>query len=323
MSILFAGGEDIDFPTPGSLTVVTTSSNFRSGYGRCALQMNTSNSSVAKTNAFTAQTNMWVSFRYFVSAFVTARKILGLGKSGATPNGIFVGNASSSGKVTIGKTDGTTDTVLATESGTSLTSATIIRIDVHVSSFGASGTVEVFVNGASAVSFTGNLVVNSIADLDQVHLWGGSTPGSISEIVAADEDSRLFSVVTMPPNANGDANAWTNTFAAIDEITLDDTDLVSSATTGQAAQYNLGTIPSGDFSVRAIRIAARACCGATGITGLKLGIKTSSTIDLDTAHVQTTAFATNERVMQSNPVTSNNWLTSEMGALQLAIESLT
>jgi hypothetical protein len=144
-----------------------------------------------------------------------------------------------------------------------------------------------------------------------------------SELIVADADTRSMSLVTMALNATGDANNWTTgTFASINPVTINDANVIAVNTTGQDFQANCIDLPSGSFSVLAVKVAARAevTAGSTP-TSLKMGVKTGGTVNVDGGRSPTSGFLTYERLMTQNPVTSAAWLQSAMNALQLDLQS--
>jgi hypothetical protein len=217
-------------------------------------------------------------------------------------------------------------TVLATASAP-ITDSTVYQVILHVEAFGAAGTATLYVDGVLVATYTGDLTVGGITDVDQVLRWSEGTGFGflavyyLSEIIVADEDPTTWGVATLAPNGAGFNNDWNNSYAAIDEVLIADGDMVQSGSAGEASSYALSTIPSGDLSVIAVCATVRAQRGATGITGILLGVRIGLAVDLDPAVTLTTTFSTIARIMHTNPTTSDPWLIAELPLLQLAIES--
>lgn len=197
---------------------------------------------------------------------------------------------------------------------------------MYVASYGASATVTVYVGGVLVITYSGDVTVPGMTDFDCTifGLGDGSAvnPDAVSEIVVADEDTRLFSLVAMAPNGAGGTDAWTGAYTDCNPITINDANAVYTNTVGQDEEFNLTDLPSGTFTIRAVKISARASksAGATA-TKLKLGYGTNSSTDVGAAQSLTTAWACYERLDQQNPVTSNDWQQSEMNPLQVLMES--
>src|SRR5262252_2220247 len=149
MAILFAGGEDFDFPN-GTIPVSTTAGHFRSGYSRCCLGDTSVSAYTVYSSAFPggSVTDCWFSCRYYSTSFAGAfQKVFGITTSVAQSKGIWLQDGPPTpGKARLVKYDGTTDTVLATETGNSLIQGSMHKIDIQIIAYGAAGTVNVYVD---------------------------------------------------------------------------------------------------------------------------------------------------------------------------------
>jgi hypothetical protein len=332
MSILWVGGEDIDFPNGATATVSTTSSTFRAGYARCSLPT-LSTASITRSNAFPggAVTSAWLSFHLFVASTIGANtRAVGFGLSG-TSGSLTLGSGSATNKFALWKYDGTTATLLASETGTSLATSTAYRIDMQVVNFGATATVNVFINGILLITFSGNVAVSGMANFDSVILTGvasGFALGNISEVIVADQDTRAWpGVVTMALTGAGTTNNWTNnTFSNINGTTISDASPASVNVSAQDQQYNVTDLPTGSFVIPVVKISARMAVSASpAVTQVKLGYNSGGTVGFGTGATKllTTAYATYEQFDSINPVTGLAWAQSDMNALQLELQSLT
>ena len=324
MTILWAGGEDTDFPT-NTFPLNASAGNFRSGYARTAIQASTGSAGVyAKGVPFSggAVTSAWITGRVSSTAFSSGRPLFGLGLSG-TDKALLVGIGSAANKVGIYRIDGATATAIATETSSSLQNSQINRIDMQVINYGASATVNVYVAGVLALTFTGNVATTGMTNFDSVFL-GNPTAGTYyySEFIVADEDTRTMNLVTLAPNAAGDANAWTGTYADVDETTISDADALYTDTVGQDAQIALSNLPAGYWACKAVKLAARCSKSSGAVAGsVGLGIKSGGTINSETPAAQATAWATRERLLLVNPVTGVAFTQTELDALQLNFRS--
>lgn len=302
----------------------TTAGHFRSGYGRCGVGSNASGG-LLKSTLYPggAVTTAWLSGRvYTPSAFNTSTLFLGVGLSG-TNSGLFVGtNSTTSNKVSLLKYDGTTKTVLASEPGTSLVINFLHRVDMQITSYGASATVNVYLDGTLLITFTGNVTVSGMSNFDSVFVSRFTNATVVSEVIVADEDSRSFSLVTMAPNANGTTQQWTGAVTDVNPTTINDANANFTNTAAQDQQYNLIDLPAGAFNIKACKIAARAMhtSGSTA-TGVQLGVNSGGTVNVGSTNSLTTAFTTYERYLATNPVSGVNWVQSDMNPLQVDIRS--
>lgn len=328
MSILWMGGEDIDFPNGIAGAGATTAGEFRAGYARCGLQTS-GLTGLMKSNVFPggAVTSAWLSCRSFETnnSFTVPLLMIGFGLSG-TNKGLFLGLSTTTPcKITLYKYDGTTITSLASESGTSFTSATLNKLDMQVISYGASATVNIYLNTTFLFSFTGNVAVTGMTSFDSVFI---SEPGATgqschSEIIVADEDTRSFSLMTMAPISAGTTDAWTGLFSAVNPITINDANSVFTNTTGLDEQFNMTALPAGSFAVREVKVNARmsATAGSTA-THVATGFNLSGTVSVGTPFGPLgTAFVDEESYYANNPVTSAAWTTTQLSTIQVDLRS--
>lgn len=322
MAIIWAGGEDIDFP--GSALTINTSAGFDTGMSRCTIA-STTNGAIFKSTTFNggAVSSAWVSFQCYFGTPTTEYIIGGISLSTAGNEGILIGiNTSTSSKVSLYKVDGT-NTILASETGTSLSGFTRYKFDIHISTFGASATVDVYINTALIISYTGDITTTNIStEFDCVGIIAYTARLALSEIIVSDEDTRLMRLKTLAPNAAGDANDWTGAYTNVDETTNSDTDVIYTDTTGQALQLNLTGMPAGTYNVKAVKMAARVSDGY-GALDLKIGVKTNSAIHLGSQNALGNYWKTIEYLVQNNPETSAAFTGGEIDALQVAFNSET
>lgn len=324
--ILWAGGEDIDFPNG---TAINNTVGNRTGYGRLSVVPATSGLSYSTSFPSGPVTSLWLSARAEIGGGLSGflNKFVGLSRQG-TSSIIMIGSSSTTDvyKVAIWKYDGTTWTALASEPGASFGITIPHKFDIQIINYGAGGTVNVFIDGQASpiVSYTGNLLAGAATDLNRVVI-GRNTTGSFyasySEFIVSDSDTRAMSLVTLAPNAAGDLNQWTGAYTDIDENTLNDADNVSNTTSGNNFQCNLSALPSTGFSVAGVKVAARALTSGGGVSSIAIGVKTNSTISVPAATAQSAVWATSETYYQTNPVTSAVWTPAEINALQINLQT--
>jgi hypothetical protein len=312
------GGEDISFPNGASPPVgVTTSGWFRSNYARCALSMEL-HTGYSKAFSGGGVTSCWLSVRfYLLNGYYTAQRSIGLIKNSTTNRGIFFGCLSAN-KLSIFKYNGTTETTLVTEVGASAVG--LNKIDMQIIDYGGSGTVNLYVNGVLVATYTGDISVDGVSDLDSVWLGPNGAEIAVSEIIVASTDTRAKSLRTHSITGAGDANAWHGTYADIDEVAINDVDFVYSDAAADDIQCALADSPAGTFAVDAIKVEARACIGAgSPIDVLKLGVKHGGSIDVDAGQTLDESWKTYERMtttINANPIT-----TAILDAAQLNLRS--
>src|SRR6266699_7117527 len=110
-----------------------------------------------------------------------ARRIGSIWPSGSNPqgrvvvSGLYVVFGAATTKLALYKYDGTTQTLLAAETGNSFTLSTLHRLDLQLVSYGASATVNVCFNGILVITFSGGTTVSGVTDLDSIFIQQGRT----------------------------------------------------------------------------------------------------------------------------------------------------
>lgn len=320
MTFYFIGGEDIDFTKIGACSVDTaTTAARRTGNARCALKVGTS---AGTTDGWQAALSAAVSSFWWSGQFYAASGVTTGYESVAFLDGTvrrLVLKTNSALKLELYKRTATpSDTLLATSSVT-ITGNVLTKLDVHVV-YGTSGSVDVYSGGTLILSYSGDVTTNSATTLTGfvVGAMGSSGLSALwSEIMCASVDTRGFSLVTMAPAANGNTFAWTNSYANIDETTLDDTDLCTSSTVGDLAQTTitaLSGISSGNPAIRAVGVTARAQKGGTGPQNAYLNVRTGGNDYLSSVQALPAAFGRVAAVFESNPATSGAWAYTDLTA---------
>jgi hypothetical protein len=274
-----------------------------------------------------AVTSAWVSCQAAFANSNTNALCVGFGQF-SSGNGLCWGIDSGGTKFAIFKFDGTTKTQLAVESGTTFALGPLFRIDMQVSNYGASGTVNLYVNGVSIISFTGNLAVSGMTNMDSVTLFNYTTnnPPFYSEIFVADSDTRAIQgMQTLALTGAGTTNNWTNnTFTNINGINFSDANATFVNTATQDQQYNVTDPTPPAYSVVACVISARmAHTAASTPTQIKLGYNSGGTVAFGTgaAKTPTVSFAQVSQIDHTNPVTGVAFAPSDMNALQFDLQS--
>jgi hypothetical protein len=216
---------------------------------------------------------------------------------------------------------------LASEAGASFVDTAIQYLIIQVISYGATATVNVWIDGVLVINFAGDVTVSGMTNMDCVVLGPQSGFGSgfspvMSEVIVADEDIRTFSLFTQAGTGTGWDDLWTGAYTDCNPITINDANAVYTQTAGQDEAFALTSLPSGTFSVKAVLAAARAQkTSGSPIGTLKLGWYTSSTVAVDSGHALTSAWECYENLALLNPVTATNWTQSDIGSLQEDLQS--
>lgn len=327
MSVIFCGGEAEDVTVTGAVGFGTTAGRYRNTHTRGYLSV--PGSSTFATNyvrgGFAAASTVGVTARVHALTALTANTpFFWLATGGSARLRLKVNSAAPS-TITLESYNGTTATSLQTSTAT-IVSDMLYRLDVSVS-FGASGSVKVWVDSALVIDYSGNTAAGGGTTLDSVNLGpmaAGATTGWSEIIVTDGQDPRTLSLKTLIPDSVGAANAWVGAWSDVDDVTASDTDVMSSATANQVANLGLTGMPAGwsNLTVTAVKLVASAARGAAGPSKLALGVRTNSADSFPTATTLDTGFSaavTTTYIL--NPVTGLAWTPAEIDALQLALRS--
>ncbi|MFM7009474.1 MAG: hypothetical protein ACKO0Z_09125, partial [Betaproteobacteria bacterium] len=249
MTILAIGGEDHDFGNVGGMTVDTATTAARNTTrARCSLRVEPSPVTNGIQIPFKqTSSNFWCGAQWYCVSLpglaslnnceyitfldgATKRLFLSV-VNGATLN-------SAAYYQLVKRNAAGTNTVLQV-SGTLPAGLTFQKIDVYVN-YAVSGQVKVYVNGVEIINYSGDVTTDSATSLSQVKLGGIGTAASTynywSELIVNTNDTRSLNLVTLPPAANGNTFQWSNSYASVDETTINDTDLCATANANDVMQ---------------------------------------------------------------------------------------
>jgi len=351
MNVFWCGGEDIDFPTSTSGVTITTSSGypyssaqmFRSNYARCALQ-SAIFSNPAQSNPFSigSATSFWFSFWLGFDSSMNPGDyrtcwLCGIGDPSNIKSGVWAGvNDYGQIFVEFGNPSGITYSGVSTAIPFVNGIAVGGRVCVQVSGFGTGSTVAtVYWNSAplatssafSTIGYTTNLslgIAGGSANANWITAGGSQNASWLSEFIVADSDLRSCSLATLAPAGAGTTDQWSGSYTGVNEVTINDSNPISTSTAAQVEEFTLTTPPSGIYSVLATKIAAR-CAASSGspVTNIQLGFNQGGTVAVGADQAPTVPFATYEQLNTTNPVTTAAWLQSDLTGLQVAIKSET
>jgi hypothetical protein len=320
MTYYFIGGEDHDFTKIGATSVNTaTTAARRTANARCALQVGTGSASTDGWQGAlsAAQSSFWFTARLYMSASTTPSSTLdGISFLGGTTRRLVLGITSSSSTLKLYKRNAAgTSTLLATASASLLTIG-MVKLDVQIT-YGTSGSVNVYQDNTLVLSYSGDVTTDSATSLSGFVLGQPTGGGFVawSEIICTSDDTRSMSLVTLAPSANGNAFAWTNTYANLNEVTIDDTSLCNSSTAGDLAQMTVSSSGiTGNPAIRALCISARAQKGGTGPQNIEMNVRTGGNDYFSADQALPAALSRVAYTFETNPATSGPWAYTDLTA---------
>ena len=312
MTILWCGGEDVDFPN-GAAFPLYDSGSCDSNFSRCSQR----GTGIYISNTFTAipLTHIWVHALASIAIDVSYDTLF-VGATNLSGLGVYA--VSNSNDLMLKTYNGSAWTTIATF--LNVVVGILLGTDLHIKDYGSSATVDIYRNGALIASYTGNISVPGLSGFTNVAFKGEGTyggRGNVSEVIVADEDTRLMRLKTLAPSATGDTNSWSGSYADIDETTISDTDKLYTSTPDADALFNLTNMPSGNYTPLAVKLNTRFV-NESSQHGLQQGVKTNGSIYLSDTQQALKYWGNEEVLYNTNPVTGLPWTSAEIEALQFA-----
>jgi hypothetical protein len=336
MTILFAGGEDHEFG--GTFSVVTTAGRFRSGYARCALELESTSGTKLLSPQITPQTTLWAQCWAYFSQIYAANAAINNDDGtlfswylGGTPYLRLThssSNNTSVGGMRLWKWGGSSWASLGYTTDT-LPAHLLMKITTKVVVDPSAGVFELYVNDGLWFSLTGidTQGANPGTTVDQVALWNAYTsitgqPTDYSEMIVADADPRPYSLRTLVPNGAGNHGGWSGAYTDVDETTLSDADVIASATPGDQVSFAFSDLAAAGAyqNLAGVLISARAIQDGAGPTTLK-GLARSGTTDSATAGQTVSATDLKQFLIANDPATAAPWTREAVNAAEFGLES--
>jgi hypothetical protein len=335
-TILFAGGEDVDFTCNGSCSVSTGAALFRTGWARevyVAAGTNVSNDPPGTrfaTPVFTPSTAIWLHAQFCnvaggvacVNTTASNAQMIRLFDDMGNPSLIIRGTGTAGQLKISSRTAGGVFTDLATCSGVLIND--INQLDIYVN-YDASGTVTIYRGSVQVCTFSGNNTNGdggTLLELVEFSGAGGAgLSGGWSEVIVATADTRALGLYHLTPNGAGNTVNWSGVnpcTAIVNPTAFNDATLSSSSLAADLLQCTVThTLPAGVFTVPAVVMAARLKRGATGPQTFRYSTRTGgSDFDNGSDLALTTSFANYSGYVQAtNPDTTGAWATTDLTAV--------
>jgi hypothetical protein len=316
MTFYFVGGEDHDFTKIGTCSVDTaTTAARRTGNARCSLKVGPS---AATTDGWqgalsSAQSAFWLTARYYIAATPTTTNAEVCSLLDGSVRRLTLRISSGVYQLVKRNSVGTVTTLVT--SSVAISALTVQKLDIQVN-YAVSGTVNIYLDGSLIISYSGDVTTDSATTLSSFVLGNTGSAVHWSEGICTDGDTRALNLVTMAPNANGNTFSFdTGSYANINETTIDDTGLITSATAGQLAQFTVGSSGiTGTPAIRALCISARAQKGGTGPQNCKMSVRTGGVDQLSSLLSLPAAMNRTAYVFETNPGTSGPWAYNDLTA---------
>jgi len=331
-TLLFSGGEDIDFicNSGGGCGVSTSGNFFRSAWAREAYEAGgtTSDPPVNRfaTPVFSASSTLWIHAQYCSDYYGSCgintsanTQLLRVLDSGGNPAVIISGTGSSQQLVISSRTAAGAFTPLVTCS--SAFNPSLTQLDLYIN-YGTSGEVTLYNNSVQVCDFKGDVTNGDGATtLDQIEFassWNG-IGGAWSEVIIATTDTR--SMARFTANTSGDGNtvgfSGTNICSSIwNAIGANDANYGYSGSNNVVHECTIkSSVPPGSYSVIGLVMSARVLVGASGPQHFDFVTRTNGADYTSTDLAPITNFTNFTNYIQTvNPATSNPWSVTDFQA---------
>ena len=326
-TILFAGSEDSDFTCLGECYATTTAGYFNSGYVREALFTVGWWSSLLSPT-FTASSTLWIHAVYgnwgIDNGLTPILEVYS--PDGVDRIDLYASNTGQT--LTIRKVNAAgTATNLATMSGAAaycFSRPALHPLDLYIN-YSTTGEVALYCDGAKVADYTGDVTTDSATQLDQFSVWDtdtgdhGNQPNysqDWSEFIVATTNTTAMHLVTLAASGAGATDNWTGAYTDVNEVTLNDTTINSTTSSGQIQLYTVGSLPSGTFSILDVGVNMRAQVDTTGPQHIDAMVRTtdgSNHISSNLAPPQS-SWGPVWAGWATNPHTSAAWTASDLGS---------
>lgn len=190
------------------------------------------------------------------------------------------------------------------------------------------GTFNVFKDGVSIFSFSGDTDTDSVPA--SVKFTGTTTNTrelNISQVIVADESTVGWKLQTLYPDGNGANTSWTGDYTAVDEAVYASGDFIETNTLNNIETYTAANINAAysSYNVKAVVVAARASNDSgSAINDLQMVVRTSAT-NYTSSNVGLTKDGQEysvQAVWNTNPNTASAWTQSEVNALEVGVKAV-
>ncbi|MGT2501248.1 hypothetical protein ACVOMS_11235 [Bradyrhizobium guangxiense] len=327
-TLLFAGGEDVDFICVGSgvCSVDTNTSSFRTAWARESIVIGGSNAdpppSRFTTPLFSPSSSLWIHAQFCidncgnlgtVSSAQVLRLMDNLGNAALTIRG--TGTAAQL-KISSRTAAGVfTDLVTCS----SAANQSLTQLDLFVN-YGTSGEVALYNNSVKVCGYTGNVTNGDGATtLNQVEFSSAGYTSKWSEIIIATTDTRAMARFTANTVANGNTTGFSgsNICSSIwSAVAFSDANFGYSSAANVLHECTIkNTIPPGAYNVLGFVMSARALVGGSGPQHFDFVTRVNGTDYFSPDFTPTTTFSNFTNYLQTtNPATGNPWSISDFQA---------
>jgi hypothetical protein len=206
-----------------------------------------------------------------------------------------------------------------------------VEVKVVLGTTDSNGTIEVRVDGALAVSFTGIDTYNT-RDTVNLGFYGSSGEWRVDDIIVNDDQGAAFTtppgdcvIDVIRPNASGSVTDWSGTFADVDDpngASDGDTTFVESNTIGAASRFSMASLVGVSTSIAGVQPRAKARNTDAGMRAIRTQVRGSAgTVVTGATYTPDTTYAWSRgHFVYTDPDTSVAWTDAGITAVQAGVE---
>lgn len=334
MAVLATYTEDNDVEldlTTVLQTVVTTNTGGTYcdlNYARAAIQVTSStNNRVRSKKVLTPVTEFWFHANAYAANLSGSGTIAWCAKSRANSDTdqfrlVYTGTGS-----TVQFQRNNAGSFVSLGSSFSFSSSALNTIDIYCKIDGSSGVFQFYLNGTLVASFSGGALQTQHNVVDSFGLSSFSNGASTywSECVVADESTIGWRVKTIVPNAAGNQNDFSSTFAAVDEQAIDLADFAASNTVNHISLYGMSNLNSADAfrQVKALVVTATVLKSSDSTpTDAQIAIRSGGTNAFSSSLGLSVGRNYPQVVYATNPVTSVAWTPTDVDGVEIGLKAV-
>lgn len=303
----------------GSGTIGTTAGRFGGGAYQAI------GSSTLEKIFPAALTSVWISFAFYPVSTANSNAIIAS----------VIGAALNQGRISYNQSTGLWQAL----NGGSAIGSTTFQLNAGTfywiewnwtPSSSSTGTFSVWVNGTQIINLTSQTTVNGGATNITAFYFGGSVSHTYDDLIIQDEttganttrlgDSRIETLVPSSdasPN-NGTPLTGTSHFAMVDEAQNDgDTSYNTiTNTSGQEELYGFGSLANTSSNIWAIKVVGVMKQVNAGTQDIESVVSSSGSVSTGGSTAITTAYATYDTILETDPHTSAQWAYTAVNAVK-------
>ena len=327
-TILWAGGEDVDFTSVGG--ACSSGGSWNNGtYSRTMVRANASWANdpplaYCLSSTFTAASTLWF-HSYYAWVF-----------SSATNGSQDVGFYGSDGVPRLLLRETSTEGVfkLSTRNAAGVITDLFTfgncphegpgQMDLAIN-YSTSGSATLYCNSVNMGTYTGDITTDGVTQLNQFRLSSVSNSLWFSEIIVATTPTVTMHLATLVPNGNGAVDTFdVGGVSNVNPANINDANVNASSAPGQVQLYTTNSVPGGTFSVPAVCVSLRALVDTTGPQHVQVTIRSGGTNYNSSSYSPPQDMFANlgPACWSTNPNTSGAWSTGTVNSLQLGFTSV-